>query len=403
MNGASKIPIAPGIYSESTFGESNTDILGVLSLIPSLQNLTSPFPISNSTDDSDNTPLPQDSPSSDAPDSSENNGIIDDFSDALTPDDFEIAKRTEDKDDPIKFAPKGQAAYDIYPENYSGYKTVAKQVGGWFYNGGLAAVPQKIGVPGITKGATQNKLFNYVTEHVLEKQNLRDIIQLMTQGQTAMKKTVATADVTGIFDAQGIFNQPWPANIKAKYGPKPVNTAFGCLGHTRNAGSKIDVVNLEVLDHDINAIKAHVAAFDNPAGNAWKALNPQKKITFLTKWLDVFNYYNHADVSKSFNGAYQCLRDDFWPLFAQIPGAQQGYDYKGVFVKVMADHLEKIEETAQINFRTKATEIKNYWNGQQPKKDGFSQPDIDNGKRIAKQFITKYDQIMKLDANALTK
>ena len=183
---------------------------------------------------------------------------------------------------------------------------------------------------------------------------------------------------------------------KPNYGKKPLNTAFGCLGHTANNGAPTDMKNLQVLDKDVNAIKAIMSSFGNPAGNAFATKQPNDQVIFLTDWIDVFGYYKDADVTKSFNDAYKCLRDDFWPLFAQSPGAQQGYNYADAFETVTKDHLTKMQSQAQANFKKIIGPAATYW-ADQAKKNPQRQ-DIQNANNAVQDFKKNYQTYMVFPA-----
>lgn len=114
-----------------------------------------------------------------------------------------LDKRTFDNGALLKFCAAGAPQANIYPQTYSGYRTIAKLTNkGWV----SIAKPAICGAIGVTSFATQPANTDFVTEHVFEKQSLRDYLQYMTQGVLpgggALK--AGKAVVTGIFDAGGV-------------------------------------------------------------------------------------------------------------------------------------------------------------------------------------------------------
>ncbi|KAI0391916.1 hypothetical protein F5Y17DRAFT_460415, partial [Xylariaceae sp. FL0594] len=144
----------------------------------------------------------------------------------------------------------------LIPQTYSGYRTVAGLANkGWISVG----KPLVCGAIGVVVNAARDPSVNYVTEHVFEKQTLRNILQYMGKGTLPGGGSISIGAVPqGILDIGGLFFNLWPSTAGVSYGGTPMDTAFGALGHTANDGSPIDAGNLQVVDADINAIKAFV-------------------------------------------------------------------------------------------------------------------------------------------------
>jgi hypothetical protein len=97
--------------------------------------------------------------------------------------------------------PQGQTA-SLWTQNYPGAPTVLRLTGKAFTvakQGVCAAV-------GITALTSLDKQADWVTEHVLEKQEFRDAVEWMAKGTTPTGSvlTAGTAQWTGVFDDTGV-------------------------------------------------------------------------------------------------------------------------------------------------------------------------------------------------------
>ena len=92
---------------------------------------------------------------------------------------------------------------DLIPQTYSGYRTVAKLAGRGFIS---VAKPLVCGAIGLTTLATAPPGEDFVTEHVLEKQQWRNALQWMFKGELpgggALK--AGKLAITGLFDQGGV-------------------------------------------------------------------------------------------------------------------------------------------------------------------------------------------------------
>jgi hypothetical protein len=270
----------------------------------------------------------------------------------------DLEKRTPDKSAALQFCAKGQPAITQYPQTYSGYRTVARLANrGWI----TIAKPAICGAIGVAAFLTEPANVAFVTEHVFEKQSLRNYIEFMTQGVLpgGAKLKAGTAVVKGIFDARGAFFSQWPAGSQPSFGGNPWDSAFGCLGHAQ-APANYD--NLQVCDRDLNAIKARIAAgvqFLAPAG--WDAYGELQKVSYLADVIDTFSYMQFSDTVTSYNLAYRALIV-FWKVWSKNPGAQAGYDYVGAFQDIVSADLDNQVAIAKALFQTYLTDATNTWN-----------------------------------------
>ncbi|KAJ5735165.1 glycoside hydrolase family 18 protein [Penicillium malachiteum] len=269
-----------------------------------------------------------------------------------------LAKRTFDKSAALAFCAPGQPTTYMYPQTYSGYKTIARLANkGWI----TIAKPAICGALGVTSFLTQPANTPFVTEHVFEKQTLRNAIQYMAKGTLpgGGALTAKAATVTGIFDATGIFFDDWPSTLTPSWGTSPVITAFGALGHAQ-APANYD--NLQVCDADLNAIKAKItAAHAFIASTAFGNLGPLEQVAFLADVIDTFNYIMYVQTAGSYNAAYRALIS-FWTLFSTHPLAQAGYDYVGAFKEIINADIDHQVATALALFKTYTNEAITTWN-----------------------------------------
>lgn len=94
---------------------------------------------------------------------------------------------------------------DLIPQTYSGYKTVAKLAGRGFIS---VAKPLVCGAIGLTTLATAPPGEDFVTEHVLEKQQWRNALQWMFKGELPGGEALKAGKlaITGLFDQGGVRN-----------------------------------------------------------------------------------------------------------------------------------------------------------------------------------------------------
>lgn len=228
-----------------------------------------------------------------------------------------VFRRTPDTGAALRFCAPNLPSRVIYPQTYSGFRTVAKLAGkGWI----AIAKPAICGAIGMASFVTKPANINFVTEHVVEKQTLRNIIEYMMAGQLpgGSQLTAGQALVSGIFDPTGIYFSNWPANLQQSFGLTPLDTSFGALGH---AQSPANYDNLQVCDADLNAIKARIAAgIAFISTGEWNNFGNEQKVSYLSDVIDTFSYMQFGQVVKSYNAAYKALIL-FWQAFAKHPSA----------------------------------------------------------------------------------
>ncbi|KAJ6020330.1 glycoside hydrolase family 18 protein [Penicillium canescens] len=261
-----------------------------------------------------------------------------------------LAKRTFDTSAALAFCAPGQPTTYMYPQTYSGYKTVARLANkGWI----TIAKPAICGAIGVASYLTQPANTNFVTEHVFEKQSLRNYIEYMMKGSLPGGGSLAAkaATVTGIFDATGIFFSSWPSTLTPSWGTSPMATAFGALGH---AEAPANYDNLQVCDADLNAIKAKVTACHAfISSTSWAAFGPLEQVSFLADVID--------QTAGSYNAAYKAVIS-FWTLFSTHPSAQAGYDYVGAFKQIVSADIDQQVSTALALFKTYTNQAITTWN-----------------------------------------
>ncbi|MCJ1395962.1 hypothetical protein MMC18_008848 [Xylographa bjoerkii] len=269
-----------------------------------------------------------------------------------------LVKRTRDSGAPLKFCAPGQASIQMLPQTYSGYRTIAKIASkGWI----TIAKPAICGAIGVASFLTQPANTNFVTEHVFEKQSLRNYIQYMTMGQLPGGGTLTAgkAIVTGVFDATGAYFDSWPATLQQSFGSTPLDTSFGTLGH---AESPVNYDNLQVCDADLNAIKARITAgISFLSTGEWAQYGDQQQVDYLSDVIDVFSYMQFGQTVGSYNLAYKALIS-FWQVFAKHPNAQNGYDYVGAFKQIVNADLNNQVSVAKALFSVYLKDATSTWN-----------------------------------------
>ncbi|QIW94573.1 hypothetical protein AMS68_000091 [Peltaster fructicola] len=272
-----------------------------------------------------------------------------------------IEKRTLDKSGKLKFCAPGEPPRFDYPATYSGYRTIARLTGkGWI----TVAKPLICGAIGVAITATQPTGEEFVTEHVFEKQSLRNYIQLMMNGKLPGGGTLSkgAAAVKGVFDNSGSFFSSWPKNFAQGFGDRPWDTIFGALGHTNDGSAAANVDNLQVCDRALNAIKEHITSgkqlIDPTTFNGYGEL---QKVSFLSDVVDTFQYMQLKQTVTSYNSAYKAVINVF-NAFAKTPGAQAGYDYSGAFKEIASADIDYQVATAKAYFQTLLTATTKVWN-----------------------------------------
>lgn len=109
--------------------------------------------------------------------------------------------RTSKRSDFLKYCVNNQQGY-LIPQTYSGYRTVAGLANkGWIHIG----KPLVCGAVGVVVSVTQPSGIDFVTEHVFEKQSLRNILQHMAAGTLPGGGTISIGAVPqGILSIGGV-------------------------------------------------------------------------------------------------------------------------------------------------------------------------------------------------------
>ena len=103
----------------------------------------------------------------------------------------------------MKLCFPGQPSSSLTPQTYSGFRTIAALADkGWIH----VAKPLVCGAVGLTISKVQPAGEEFVTEHVFEKQQLRNALEYMSQGKLPGGGVLAAgaANIQGIFDAGGV-------------------------------------------------------------------------------------------------------------------------------------------------------------------------------------------------------
>lgn len=314
-----------------------------------------------------------------------------------------LDKRTPDKSALLKYCIKNEPPTNIYPSTYSGFRTIAGLPGkGWIYIG-KPLVCGAIGV--VVNSKPSASVLEWVTEHVFEKQTLRNLIQLMSRGLRPDGKSLAAGipTVKGVFDeATGILFKAWPANLKPAFGVTPMETLFGYLGHTKDgSGPPADVTNLQVVDAFLNAIKSKVTQYADFLGGDYATKSPKQQVAFLADVVDAFNYVKVQQVVTSYNGAYHNLIST-WDLIAKIPGAQSNYDYTGAFKELVSADLSKQVSSAVGVFKPVAQSALKYWQSSAVK-GRFTPAEIKENVDALTDFVNNVAQYISFDVAGMTK
>ncbi|KAI0388176.1 hypothetical protein F5Y17DRAFT_453899, partial [Xylariaceae sp. FL0594] len=132
--------------------------------------------------------------------------------------------------------------------------------------------------------------------------------------------------------------------------------------HTANDGSPIDAGNLQVVDADINAIKAFVTAYQN-YGGTWNKFGAKQKVAFLSDVIDTFQYMQLGQATASYNYAYRALIA-FWKIFSTVAAAAgyPQYDYVKAFTEVVNADLANQILVASAKFKDLLNDATILWN-----------------------------------------
>ncbi|OAA62377.1 hypothetical protein LEL_10713 [Akanthomyces lecanii RCEF 1005] len=314
-----------------------------------------------------------------------------------------FAKRTPGKQR-LKYCIQNEPDFYYHPPAYPGFRTIANAVHKGWISVGKPLTCTVLGV--IISAAPDKSVDQWVAEHVMEKQSLRNAIQLMSRGVDASGKALAAGvppKVKGIFDvATGLLFQSWPTNLKPAWGEYPFDSLFGGLGHTKDsAGAFTDIANLQVLDWDINSLKSHVADFEDAFSGIYQTYARKQQLNYLADFIDVFSYMRQPQVISSYNAAYHANLDT-WAQFAKVPGAGT-FDYVGAYKQIVPSDIDVQVSTALGFFKSATQAALTYWQSAAAASK-FSAADVaTNVKLLQDDFINNAATYIQLDKAAMTK
>ncbi|KAI5305674.1 hypothetical protein KEM56_003678 [Ascosphaera pollenicola] len=257
----------------------------------------------------------------------------------------------------ISFCAPGQATSILHGKSYPHYRRIASLAGRGFM---AAARPAVCGAIGVASYLTEPANLKFVTEHVFEFQAFRDYLILMIEGKLPGGKPLSAgaAVATGIFDPNGEFLKKWPANINVPFGTTPEETFLGALGHLQ-APANYD--NFQACEENINSMKARITQgkrFVSP--QKWAESNPLEKVAILQVIINTFDYWQHAQVTTSYNSVFRAIKTAF-TIFATLPNAQQGYDYAQAFEDIAKADFEYKTSYYLSLFLDLARDAQNEW------------------------------------------
>ncbi|KAJ0329387.1 hypothetical protein COL5a_003943 [Colletotrichum fioriniae] len=271
------------------------------------------------------------------------------------------------RDVAMKLCAPGKQSSSIYTQNYPGATSIIRTTGKAFTvakQGVCAAV-------GITALTNLDPNTNWVTEHVFEKQEFRDAVEWMMDGNTpkGVALTAGKAPFAGVFDLNGLFQDTWPSKTYTtltvvRDWAGNINDAFtGLLGRTADAGlNNANIVNLQVCDADFNRYKEFIVAGSDFMSQAtWKNYSPTGRIAILSDVIDTFAYRSESSVITSYQKTYASLAT-LWGDFGRYALSKGvSYDFASAWKQIVPANLESQVSSARTLFESYVKSELAFW------------------------------------------
>ncbi|OHE94512.1 glycosylhydrolase family 18-9, partial [Colletotrichum orchidophilum] len=271
------------------------------------------------------------------------------------------------RDIAMKLCVFNEQTSSIYTHNYPGATSVIRSTG-------KAFTVAKQGVCAAVGIAALNNLdpnTNWVTEHVFEKQEFRDAVEWMMDGNTpkGVALIAGKAPFTGVFDLNGLFQDIWPSKtytslVVVRDWAGNINDAFtGLLGRTSDQGlNNANIVNLQVCDADFNRYKEFIVAGSDFMSQAtWKNFNPTGRIAILSDVIDTFAYRSETSVVSSYQKTYSAL-STLWGDFGRYALSKGvSYDFASAWKEVVPANLESQVSSARTLFESYVKSELAFW------------------------------------------
>ncbi|RYP77183.1 hypothetical protein DL770_007103 [Monosporascus sp. CRB-9-2] len=224
---------------------------------------------------------------------------------------------------------------------------------------------------GMTGLSTLAKNTDWVTEHVLEKQEFRNALEHMAAGQTPTGTALRAGAVpfAQVFGPNGISPQNWPTvnypSLAFTHSwSGNINDFFtGLLGRTADAGlSNRFIENLQVCDRDFNVYKEFmVAGRDFISRNMWNNYNAQERVGILLDVADMHGYRSKSEVVQAFSKTFQHIATMFGDLTRYAATQGVNYDFRDAWEQIMPDYLNWQVQTVRDTFEVHVDEEITYW------------------------------------------
>ncbi|RDW84001.1 glycoside hydrolase family 18 protein [Aspergillus mulundensis] len=264
--------------------------------------------------------------------------------------------------------PNGQRS-SIWVQQYPGASSILLTTGrAWTVaKQGLCAAAGITGLSTLASGT------DWVTEHVLEKQEFRNALEYMASGETPSHTPLTEGAVpfAQVFGPNGIFQHNWPTTTYTSLSfthnwAGNINDYFtGLLGRTSDSGlSNRFIDNLQVCDRDFNVYKEYmVKGWDFISRNMWDNYNPQERIGILLDVVDMHNYRREDDVVKAFHSTFDNIAKLFGDLTTYAATQGVNYDFEKSWREIMPAYLNWQVDKVRQTFETYVDEEILFWAG----------------------------------------
>lgn len=262
--------------------------------------------------------------------------------------------------------PRGQKS-SIWVQTHPGASSIIRTTGkAW-----MVAQQGLCTAVGLTGLSTLAPTTDWVTEHVLEKQEFRNALEYMAAGQTPGGTALRAGAVpfAQVFGAGGIFQQNWPSATYtslqfAHNWVGNINDFFtGLLGRTADAGLQNRFIeNLQVCNRDFNVYKEYmVAELDFMSRSNWNGYNAQDWVGILLEIVDMHNYRGESLVMTAFSSTFNNVATMFGDLTRYAATQGITYDFQDAWEQIMPDYLAWQVDRIRDTFRTYVSEELLYW------------------------------------------